>query len=120
MSFRLPSFPSSRRRSRRLRKKLHVDEFRELAFAVRFQLRDGASTQDNDAFWADFIALVESRGLAFGGGDSGGFVTTAARGSTSDEDRQALQEWLSRRSGVGAVEVGPLEDAWYGVGLAEG
>ncbi len=45
----------SHHRSRRLRKKLHIDEFQELGFEVAFRLRDGLSADEMGAFWDAFI-----------------------------------------------------------------
>lgn len=106
--------PPVRRRSRRLRKKLHVGEFRELGFAVDIRVSPALSDSAADTLWWQFIEeAIEARGLAFGGGSSG-FVTRAGRGSATEKDREAIRSWLDAQAGVEAVAVGPLEDAWYG------
>lgn len=106
--------PAYRRRTRRLRKKLHVGEFRELGFAVSLRLSRTLSDRDFDDFWTRFIVhAIEARHLAFGGGQDG-FVTRAGRGSADEADREAVRAWLEAQPGVEAVTVGPLEDAWYG------
>jgi uncharacterized protein YggL (DUF469 family) len=58
----------SHHRSRRLRKKLHIDEFQELGFEVAFRLRDGLSADEMGAFWDAFIGdAIEGNGLLYGG-----------------------------------------------------
>jgi uncharacterized protein len=108
---RLP--PPVRRRSKRLRKRLRIDEFKEYGFAVSFRMSEDISPKDRDAFWTSFIELIEGRDLAFGGGEEG-YVTKFGRGSATEEDRNAIRVWLEAKSGVRNVVLGPLEDAWYG------
>jgi len=102
-----------RRRSRRLRKKLRVGEFRELGFAVGFRVSPALSSQEVDELWNRFILdAIEARGLAFCGGHEG-FVTKVGRGSATEADRDAVRAWLAAQRGVEDVKVGPLEDAWH-------
>lgn len=106
-----PTKSKSPARSRRLRKKLHVDEFREDGFHVRFVLR-ALSAAEADRFWDDFVAeAIEARGLTYGGGEQG-FVA-ARRGSATEADRDAVRDWLAARPEVASAEIGPLVDAWY-------
>ena len=56
---------------RRLRKKKHVGEFRQMGFSVECRLRPGLSPQEFDQFTDEFIQhAVEAHGLLFGGGGS--------------------------------------------------
>lgn len=104
----------NKRRSRRLRKKLRVGEFREDGFAVRFRFVPGIDHEARgEVLWRFITAAVEPRALRFGGGEHG-FVTRAGRGSTSEEDRAAVRAWLVGCGNVTDVVVGPNEDAWYG------
>ena len=81
---RLP--PPDRRRSKRLRKKLRIEEFKEYGFAVSFRLSESLSPKAKDDFWSSFIAkLIEKHGLSFGGGEEG-YITKFGRGSASEED----------------------------------
>ena len=110
----LPLPPPVRRRSKRLEKKLRIGEFKEYGFAVSFRLSESLTPKTADDFWSEFIgALIEERGLAFGGGEEG-FITKFGRGSATEEDRTAVSRWLEQRPGVERVVLGPLEDAWYG------
>ncbi len=103
-----------KRRSRRLRKKLHVGEFRDEGFAVHFKFQADLANEAQLAALMTFITeAIESRGLLFGGGENG-FVTKAGRGSTTDDDRNAVDAWLRSCTSVVDVRVGQNEDAWYG------
>jgi uncharacterized protein len=106
--------PPARRRSKRLRKKLRIGEFKEYGFAVGFRISEALSAKDKDDCWASFIAeLIEKRGLAFGGNEEG-YITKFGRGSATEEDREAVAAWLKERPGIDHVVLSPLEDAWYG------
>ena len=104
--------PKSSTRSRRLRKKLHVDEFRELGFAVRFVLAPSDDPLASLRFWDAFLAeAIEAQALQYGGGAEG-FVC-AERGSVAEAQRAQVRDWLLARGEATQVEVGPLVDAWY-------
>lgn len=101
----------------RLRKKKRVGEFRELGFAVAFRLQPTLDEAGVDAFFDDFIDVVEKHNLGFGGGGKiewQGYVTRMGRGSTSDVDRQALNAFFEQDPRVQVATFGPLTDAWYG------
>ncbi len=99
-------------RSRRLRKKLHVDEFRELGFHLRFAFAEEVDPLARLRVWDAFLVeAIEARGLTYGGAETG-FVA-AERGSATEDDRRHVRDWLATRVEAVAVEVGPLVDAWY-------
>ena len=109
-----PLPPPTRRRSKRLRKKLRIEEFKEYGFAVSFRVSESLSPKATDEFWTSFVEqLIEARGLAFAGGEEG-YVAKFGRGSATEQDRRAVAAWLQSRAEVERVTVGPLEDAWYG------
>ena len=111
---RKPLPPPKRQRSKRLRTKLRIDEFKEYGFAVSFRLSESLSPKARDDLWALFVEeLIEKRGLALSGNEEG-YITKFGRGSATEEDRQAVSAWLTARSDIGRVTVGPLEDVWYG------
>ena len=111
---RKPSPPPKRQRSKRLRKKLRIDEFKEYGFAVSFRLSDSLSPKARDDLWALFRGeLMETRGLAYSGNEEG-YITKFGRGSATEEDRNAVSAWLADQRGVERVTIGRLEDAWYG------
>ena len=101
-------------RSRRLRKKLCVDEFQELGFELNLDLKDDLSVEEIDTFLDQFILqALEANGLDYVGGEDFGLVCLAERGSVSEEQRAAVESWLNGRSELSKVEVSPLVDAWY-------
>lgn len=101
-------------RSRRLRKKLCVDEFQELGFELNLDLKDDLSVEEIDTFLDQFILqALEANGLDYVGGEDFGLVCLAERGSVSEEQRAAVESWLEGRSELSKVEVSPLVDAWY-------
>lgn len=102
---------------RRLRKKLHLAEFQELGFYINYKLPADFSTEEHEEHFCAFIDFIESINLSCGGGGAEivrYFVIHTPRGSVSPEQRSAVEAWLSGRKEVGALEVGPLVDAWYG------
>ena len=104
----------SKRRSRRLRKRLRVEEFQELGFEIRVQYT-AINVQVSDSLLDDFLdCVIEPRRLAFGGSLPGGFICAASRGSATEEDRHAVNNWLRSQPEIIAVEIGELVDAWYG------
>jgi uncharacterized protein YggL (DUF469 family) len=106
--------PSNKRRSRRLRKKLHVGEFKELGFEFEVVLKDTVPPGEEEALADLFLAeIVEPRHLAFGGWITGGFISCWGRGSVTEEDREAIRSWLLARAEIGEARVSPLVDAWY-------
>lgn len=103
----------SRHRSRRLRKKLHVDEFQELGFEVMFRLNAGLTTEQMGAFWDAFIGdAIEGNGLIYGG-STDGMACLRTRGSADESHREAVRAWLASRPEVSEAGVGPLIDVWH-------
>lgn len=109
-----PRFPR-RRRSRRLRKKLHLGEFQEFGLQIQLQFKTGYQTE---AIWHEWISWLESQHLSFGGGGSdrhlAGFVTQNGHGSLTEQHRSQIQLWLSQQPWLQHAQVSELIDAWYG------
>ena len=106
-------------RSRRLRKKLYLDEFTIYGFEVSCLL-SMKQESDLDTFIDGLIVLIESRELSLGAGydltSFNGFVTSNERyASASDANAKAIDEWLSHCPEVLEYSVGDLVDANYGV-----
>lgn len=102
-------------RSRRLRKKLHLEEFQELGFDVEAELKETLAGAAEEELLIAFIdGVIEPRGLIYGGGVACGFVCKAGGGSATEEDRSAVQQWLQARSEFTSVTVCELSDAWHG------
>lgn len=101
-------------RSRRLRKKLCVDEFQELGFELNLEFKDDLDEEAIDAFLEAFLTeAMEANGLDYVGGDDYGLVCLAERGSVTAEQRATVEAWLKARGELTKVEVSPLLDAWY-------
>lgn len=101
-------------RSRRLRKKLCVDEFQELGFELNLEFKEDVDDEAVDAFLDDFLTeAMDANGLDYVGGEDFGLVCKAERGSVTEEQRAVVEAWLKGRSEVTKVEVSPLLDAWY-------
>lgn len=107
--------PPKRSRSRRLRKKLRIDEFQVLGFEYELTWREAPSIDVQDRFIDALLThLIEPRALSLGGGVTCGFVA-ARRGSVTAEDRAAFDNWLRRWPDLEEIKVSPLRDAWYDV-----
>ena len=103
-------------RSRRIRKKLRVDEFQEFGFDVAWQLAENITSDELDAFIDKFFAEeIQPNDLSFGGeGDAlwHGLICTQKLGSCTDEDRANVEKWLTD-NGATSVAVSPLYDIWW-------
>ena len=111
--------PSLKNKSKRVQKKLFLGEFAVYGFEVSGQFTQGEDS-DLDSCFDDFIDLVESRNLCFGGGYTksyfNGFITHIDRyGSASEKDRQEIESWLLSRNNLSDIVVGSLSDAIYSV-----
>ncbi|MGX5219929.1 MULTISPECIES: YggL family protein [Pseudomonas] len=101
-------------RSRRLRKKLCVDEFQELGFELNLNFKDDLTDEVVDAFLDQFLKeAMEGNGLGYVGGDDYGLVCLDKRGSVSEEQRANVEAWLKGRSELADFNVSPLLDVWY-------
>mgnify|MGYP000296635990 CR=1 FL=1 len=104
------------RMKKRLRKKLHKGEFRELGFELDYDYTGDLEGEPFDQFWGDWIRMIESLGLECGGGGAGhqNYFIIKYRGSVSVEQRQAVIDWLGKHPDIANVTAGQLRDAWYG------
>lgn len=115
---------SSRNRSRRLRKKLHIGEFQDFGFHVHMGLAYHPSMMPEDfheacdQFMDDFLGYLESHDLECGGG--GGlyqmrfFVSSHAKKNRPMEPfRHQIAYWLNQHDTVAGLGISPLVDAWY-------
>lgn len=113
-----------RRLNQRQRKKLRVAEFTEYVFEVELTFAQAMDGDPYAGFVDDLFGFLEQRGLlggAFGGRmpltETSGVITTIERGSPTQEDREAVSQWLRARSDVAASRVLELTDGWHGYGL---
>ena len=106
--------------NKRLRKKKHRGEFREMGFKMAFRTPTGLPAEERNHFLDRFIEeAVEANGLAFGGGGGPdepweGFVTLWNRGLATLKHREKVEQWLIREPLVVSYYLGVLIDAWYG------
>ena len=107
----------AKKRSRRLRKKLYVDEFKVLGFEVDLTFADSTTEEAMDVFFEDFLTnVIDANQLVFGGGGTkegfSGFVVPAKRYASSSEDhRKLLDSWFEQQEMVTNYSVGGLIDA---------
>jgi len=103
-------------RSRRLRKKLHIDEFQELGFSVKWTFPENTAVDVIDATLDTFInEVIEPNGLAFDGGgylEWEGLVCLQKIGQCTDEHRQLVKGWLEQHNMTDVV-VSELFDIWW-------
>ena len=106
----------AKNRSRRLRKKLHIDEFQELGFSVSFRFAEGTPVETIDATLDKFVdEVVEPNGLAFEG--SGylqweGLVCLQKTGHCTDAHRDLVAKWLEAQQ-LQNVKASDLFDIWW-------
>ncbi|MGH8355560.1 MAG: YggL family protein [Pseudomonas sp.] len=101
-------------RSRRLRKKLCVDEFQELGFELNLNFKDDLTDEAIDAFLDQFLReAMTGNDLGYVGGDDYGLVCLSKRGSVSEEQRAKVETWLKGRSELIDFSASLLMDVWY-------
>src|SRR5471030_1702672 len=106
----------AKNRSRRLRKKLHIAEFQELGFSVKWRFPEGTPVETIDESLDLFIeGVIEPNKLAFDG--SGylqweGLVCRQKVAQSTDEHREQIKKWLEDHK-MEAVEVSELFDIWW-------
>lgn len=103
-------------RSRRLRKKLHLDEFQEIGFIVNWNFSESVTTASIDTFLNTFIKeVVEPNGLGFGGSgylDWEGIICLQKVGKCTEQHRALIADWLIS-NGMANVETSELYDIWW-------
>ncbi|QLE84675.1 MULTISPECIES: YggL family protein [Shewanella] len=103
-------------RSRRLRKKLRIDEFQEFGFDVNWTFNESVSEAQIDTAVDAFIdTVIEPRNLGFHGGghkEWEGIIATQTIGKCTEEDRQAVKAFWDGQD-VKDVEVSDLYDIWW-------
>lgn len=102
---------------RRLKKKLHLEEFAVQGF--EFSCRINTDELSADDFFDGLIELVENRDLVIEGDgsdhDFNAYVIASGRyESTSPDDVEAVKQWLEATKGIEDAKVEDLSDAYYG------
>ncbi|GIU51585.1 MULTISPECIES: 50S ribosome-binding protein YggL [Shewanella] len=107
----------AKNRTRRLRKKLRVDEFQELGFDVVWTFEESISEEDIDKTVDEFIdQVIEPRNLGFHGGGHKmweGIIATQQIGKCTEEDVAAVKAFWEAKK-VSELEVSALYDIWWG------
>ena len=103
---------------KRLRKKLHRGEFRELGFSFDAKFKADTEMQVVEAWLQELASLLNSHSLEMGGGWNsnvcGGFITRE-RGSVTPEEQDIVRKWFDEHGqNLESITVGGLKDAWYG------
>lgn len=104
--------------SRRLRKKLYLEEFAIFGVELECALtcKDEA---DLEQVMGDFVGYIDTLNLHIsGGGDLtsfAGFISSHDRyGSVTDADRESIDTWLKGQKVVSSFDMSELVDANYG------
>ena len=106
----------AKNRSRRLRKKMHIDEFQELGFSVSWNFEEGTGIDIIDTTVDKFIdEAIEPNGLAFDG--SGylaweGLICTQEIGKCTEDHQAQVRKWLEDRK-FEEVRTSELFDVWW-------
>jgi uncharacterized protein YggL (DUF469 family) len=104
-------------RSRRLRKKLYLDEFAVMGFEFSADM-NFKSDNEFESFLDSMIDFIESRVLVMAAGGTGsswsGVICSMHRyGCATNEDQQAVAAWLTANPLLTNVRVGQLVDVNY-------
>jgi uncharacterized protein YggL (DUF469 family) len=85
-----------------------------LAFDVTFHLDASMAAEASSELWMSFVALLDARGLARGGGTEGGgmwrYIIWREGSQAEHADREAVREWAENRPEISEVKVGDLID----------
>lgn len=100
------------KKSKRIRKKLHIGEFQQLGFDIEIKYSDQLTNDRHHEILDEIIDLIESYNLYIGGGDS---FTIYGEGyaSVTEEQRGSIIAWMSNRSDLTLKSTSPLYDIWY-------
>lgn len=103
--------------NKRIRKKHRTGEFQELGFELNFRVAESLDPAAADAVIEEFLngAIADNDLAFFGSGlhSVDGTVISAARGSVTPAQRDAVEAWLAGRDEVESHTAGPLSDAWH-------
>jgi uncharacterized protein YggL (DUF469 family) len=110
-----------RRLNARQRKKLRVGEFKEHCFDIELVFHSPMRGEPYHDFINDFFGFLEQRKLLGGGfggkepfSETEGVIANIERGSPSEEDREAVVQWLRARPEVVDARAKDFKDAWHG------
>lgn len=106
---------------KRLRKKRHLSEFRELGFELTFRILGSENDeQETDRLFEFLEDPIEANDLYFCGvgkdGRWSGVVHSTNRSGApmTEEDREPVISWFRARTDFELLEASGLFDIWYG------
>ncbi|EIG24514.1 YggL family protein [Haemophilus paraphrohaemolyticus] len=103
-------------RNARQRKKMHLAEFQELGFLVKFNFAEGTGIDQIDAIVDRFIdEVIKANCLAYEGNGYlawEGLVCLEKIGKCDESHRQLVKTWLEN-NGLQNVQVSELFDIWW-------
>lgn len=103
-------------RNARQRKKMHLAEFQELGFLVKFNFAEGTGIDQIDATVDRFIdEVIKANSLAYEGNGYlvwEGLVCLEKIGKCDESHRQLVKTWLEN-NGLQNVQVSELFDIWW-------
>ena len=110
----------AKNRSKRLRKKLYMEEFKVMGFEIDMAFIENATEDQLDDFLDSFLTMIENSNLIFVGGGTreafSGFVTPSKRYTSATEAEKAIvTEWLAEGELLEQHTVSELMDANYAV-----
>ena len=93
---------------------MHIAEFQEFGFEYEVQFKKDLSPAEQEAWMEQFLtAAVLPCGSALGGWVREGFITAHSSGSATEDDRKAVEDWLTKNVPDATIRVSELKDAWY-------
>lgn len=106
-------------KSRRLRKKLYLDEFAVIGVELDCKLTC-KDESELATIMDDFFVYVDTLHLCIGGGGDltsfAGFISSQERyGSVTESDLSNISDWLKDQNIVSEFKMGELVDANYGM-----
>jgi uncharacterized protein YggL (DUF469 family) len=84
-----------------------------LGFAVSFQAAAQLPDEQRLSLWADFLGMIEGRGLRCDEGAAGAMsshVVQSEAGQATNADREAVLDWARAHDLIFSIDVGPLID----------
>ena len=106
----------AKNRSRRLRKKMHIDEFQEFGFSVAWRFPEGTSEEQIDKIVDEFVdEVIDKNGLAFDGGGHlswEGLICLQEIGKCTEEHQALVRKWLEDHKAED-VRTSDLFDVWW-------
>jgi uncharacterized protein YggL (DUF469 family) len=106
-------------KSRRLRKKLYLDEFATMGVELDCNL-SCQNESELEIIMDDFVVYTDTLNLCIGGGGDlnsfAGFISSKTRyGSVTESDILNITNWLKEQNIVSDFNLGELVDANYGM-----